>query len=266
MTISKTAKELFANKGGIEKHNLNNVLQLLSQNDDHQETFATSNYYDIESMLKSFKKKKCDFSLLTLNIDGINTKYNELTAFLKQLDDENFTFSAILLQETRLSDDDCKSDYIKIFNIPNYELISQGYKCGRKGGLIIYLHELYKGTCKNIYKESKDWEGMFIDVTSPLLKNKIILGNVYRPPRDNYSNKSIDNFLKPFEEILVSLKNENCSIIIGGDFNINLLQLDARDKFQEYFDLFLTNNLLPEITLPTRFSKKKCDAYRSNLL
>ena len=43
--------------------------------------------------------------------------------------------------------------------------------------------------------------------------------------------------------------------MIGGDFNINLLHLDTREKFQEYFDLFATNNLLPEITLPTRFSK-----------
>ena len=172
MTISKLAKELFANRGGIDKHNLNNILQLVSQNDDHQETFATSDYYDIENMLSSFKKCKGDFSMLTLNIDGINTKFNELTAFLKQLDDENFTFSAILLQETRLSDEDCKSDFINIFIIPQYELISQGYKCGRKGGLLIYLHELYKGTCKNLYRDSKHWEGLFIDVTSPILQNK----------------------------------------------------------------------------------------------
>jgi len=79
---------------------------------------------------------------------------------------------------------------------------------------------------------------------------------VYRPPRDNYSNTSIDNFLKPFAEIIISLKRENCTLMIGGDFNINLLHLDAREKFQEYFDLFVTNDLFPEITLPTRFSKK----------
>ena len=154
MTISKTAKDLFAHRGGIEQHDLNNVLQLLSKNDDEEETFATSNYYEIEEMLSHFKKRRCDFSTMTLNIDGINTKFNELTAFIKQLDDNDFTFSAILLQETRLSIDDCNSEYIKIFNIPHYQMISQGYKCSRKGGLLIYLHEEYTATRRNFYKDS----------------------------------------------------------------------------------------------------------------
>ena len=57
MTISKTAKDLFAHRGGIEQHNLNNVLQLLSKNDDEEETFATSNYYEIEELLAHFKKE-----------------------------------------------------------------------------------------------------------------------------------------------------------------------------------------------------------------
>ena len=81
MNFSQLAKDLFENKGGIEKHNLNNIIQLLSQNDDKEETLATSNYYDIEDMLDKFKSKKSDFSVLTLNIDGINTKFNELTLF-----------------------------------------------------------------------------------------------------------------------------------------------------------------------------------------
>ena len=44
-------------------------------------------------------------------------------------------------------------------------------------------------------------------------------------------------------------------MIIGGDFNINLLRLNEREKFQEFYDMFVTNSLYPEITLPTRFSK-----------
>ena len=146
--------------------------------------------------------------------------------------------------------------HINIFDIPKYNLIAQSRKCGRKGGLFIYLHENYKGTRNNIYKESIDWEGLFIDVTSPLLPNKIIIGNVYRPPRDNYSNASIDKFIKPFSEIILSLRTENSALIIGGDFNINLLCLNERAKFQEFYDIFVTNSIFPEITLPTRFSKQ----------
>ena len=256
MNISQLAKDLFENKGGIEKHNLNHIIQLLSQKDDNEETLATSNYYDIDDMLDKFKSKKSDFSVLTLNIDGINTKFNELTLFLRTLADANFYFSAILLQETMLSDDDCNSENIKIFEIPNYELLKQGRKCGRKGGLFIYIHENYNGKHKKLYKPSADWEGFFIEVTSPILPNKIILGNVYRPPRDNYSDASIDRFLEPFSDILTSLQSENCALMICGDFNINLLRLNEREKFQQFFDIFATNNILPVITLPTRFSKK----------
>ena len=109
MNTSQLAKNLFENRGGIEKHNLNNVIQILSKKDEHQDTFATSNYYDIDSNLASFNRNKCDFSTLTLNIEGINTKFDQLTILLRTLDDKNFNFSAILLQETMLSDDDCNS-------------------------------------------------------------------------------------------------------------------------------------------------------------
>ena len=118
MNTSQSAKDLFENRGGIDNHNLNTVMQLLSQNDDHEETFATSNYYDTDSMLESFNQNSCDFSTLTLNIAGINTKFDELTALIRYLDDREFHFSAILIQETMLSDEDCNSDKIKIFNIP----------------------------------------------------------------------------------------------------------------------------------------------------
>ena len=45
--------------------------------------------------------------------------------------------------------------------------------------------------------------------------------------------------------------NSNC--IIAGDTNINLLKINERTKFQEYFDIFTTNGLFPKITLPTRY-------------
>ena len=38
--------------------------------------------------------------------------------------------------------------------------------------------------------------------------------------------------------------------------NINLLKINEREKFQEYFELFVSNGSVPQITMPTRFSKK----------
>ena len=43
--------------------------------------------------------------------------------------------------------------------------------------------------------------------------------------------------------------------------NVNLLKINERIKFQEYFDIFVSNGLFPKITYPTRFSKseKRCN-------
>ena len=89
-----------------------------------------------------------------------------------------------------------------------------------------------------------------------ILPSKITLANIYRPPRDKNSNASVDRFLAPFSEIFNRLSRENSTLITGGDFNLNLLQLNERDKFQEFFDLFVANGSFPQIMMPTRFSKK----------
>ena len=124
---------------------------------------------------------------------------------------------------------------------------------------MIYLRDCYTFCTRDLYKTSKVWEGLFIDVTQKYnteLPNKISIANIYRPPRDNNSNLSIDNFLAPFSEIFSILTRENSTLITGGDFNINLLQLNEREKYQEYFDLFVSNGSIPQITMPTRFAKK----------
>ncbi len=119
------------------------------------------------------------------------------------------------------------------------------------------LKKNYTYLIRKVYKESKHWEGLFIDVTSENLQRKITIANIYRPPRDNYSNISIDNFLRPITKIINVMKNENSTLIWVGDFNINLLQIEQREKYQEYFEIFTSNGLLPQITLPTRLSKRK---------
>ena len=178
------------------------------------------------------------------------------------LDNNDCSIDAILLQETWLTDEQCESEAIKHFHIPGYHTITPGQKCGRKGGLLIYLNEIYNYSLRDFYKLitfSQHWEGLFIDITrkhNEALPNKITLANVYHPPRQNNSNTSIDRFLKPFSKIFTKLCTENSTIITGGDFNLNLLKLTEREKFQEYFDLFVSNGSVPKITMPTRFSKK----------
>ena len=89
------------------------------------------------------------------------------------------------------------------------------------------------------------------------LDKNISLANIYRPPQRNTCNASIEDFLHEFKPVLEIFDKGNSSKIIAGDFNINLLELNDRQKFQEYFDTFVTKGFYPKLTLPTRFSKKR---------
>ena len=163
-------------------------------------------------------------------------------------------FGATCLQETWLSSD---AD-VSLLHIPGYKLIHQGSKCNRHGGLIIYLHEEYTYKLRNIYTQSDIWEGLFIDVSGENLRRPITIGNIYKPPHNNNNNANIERFIEEISPIINTPQKENKYAAIVGDFNINLLQINEREKFEEFFDLMCTNNFFPKITLPTRSSKKSC--------
>ena len=259
MSDSNIANDLLENLGGADSNDLNSVLKTNNENDDFIDTYERSNYYEIASLGTLLPRNEQKFYTLSLNIESLKSKFNQLTLFLESMNEQKCQVDAIFLQETWLSEKQCEVDALQIYDIPGYHLVPLGSRCGRKGGLIIYLRDCYSFKLRNLYTTSTHWEGLFIDVTEKhniKLPNKITLSNIYRPPRGNNSNPSIDNFLLPFSKIFNVLSRENSTLITGGDFNINLLKVNEREKFQEYFDLFVSNGSLPQITMPTRFSKK----------
>ena len=105
--------------------------------------------------------------------------------------------------------------------ISGYNCIIQERICSNKGSLLIYLNESYNylyTVRSNIYKNSTIWEGQFIEVSGNGLPKKIIIGNVYRPPRN--VNENIINFTTELTQALRYLKNSNSEVLIAGDFNI----------------------------------------------
>ena len=146
-------------------------------------------------------------------------------------------FGAICLQETWLSSD---AD-VSLLHIPGHKLIHQGSKCTRHGGLIIYLHEEYTYKLRNMYTQSDIWKGLFIDVSGQNLRRPITIGNIYKPPHKNNNNANIERFVEEISPIINTLQKENKYAAIVGDFNINLLQINEREKFEEFFDLMCTN-------------------------
>ena len=109
---------------------------------------------------------------------------------------------------------------------------------------------------RNLYSSSNIWEGLYIDVTGHNLPERLTIGNIYRPPHDNNTNKNIETFINEMLPFIDKLKKENIYAVISGDFNINLLQINEREKFDDFFDMMCTNNFYPKIMFPTRIAKR----------
>ena len=223
---------------------LNNLLRTY-QDDPNNElrTYTDSPYILPESVVQ--------FAILSLNIQSINSKFDSLTTFLSHLEANDVNFSAICLQETWLTSE----QDVSIFNIPGYQLIHLGKSASTCGGLFIYLRDEYSFTVTGQYNQSDLWEGLFIEVQGECLEGKLTIGNIYRPPKCNNNNATIDRFTEEISPILTNIGKKSSNAIVAGDFNIDLLQINERYKYQKYFDVFVTNALFPLITLPTRVSK-----------
>ncbi len=76
--------------------------------------------------------------------------------------------------------------------------------------------------------------------------------NMYHPPNDLLD--SYNEFIKELTPVISTFQNNNNEIIVAGDFNINLLQINDRHIVGEYFDMFTSHSVYPIVSLPTRLS------------
>ena len=57
---------------------------------------------------------------------------------------------------------------------------------------------------------------------------------MYKPPKDNYKIETINTFTAEIENVIHELDRRNSAILIAGDYNINLLNLDVRQAFSDF--------------------------------
>ena len=138
---------------------------------------------------------------------------------------------------------------IQIYPFFNYTCISQSKHCSDHGGLIIYLHQNFSYT-HYVIPNSNTLEGLFIKIPDiSLNNNSIYLGNVYHPPKEN-----ITQFIDEIDQILLNLNHFKSTILLAGDFNINLLNIHSRQVFRDYFECMISQNMVPSLTFPTRIT------------
>ena len=220
-----------------------------SHDDSKPYSIDESPYHTKTEFMDELRKYQNAISVLSLNIQSLNAKYNELCIFVDELYTKlNCAPSVICLQETWLGPE---SD-ATIYSLKNYNMITQDSICSKHSGIAIYVHQDFTVSKLDYYKENNVWEGLFIEICRISSKDKITIGNIYKPP--NNLKQRQEKFISDLNVILKHFNNKNKECIIAGDFNLNLLDINRKPIVCNFFDTFITENFLPTITVPTRIT------------
>ena len=113
--------------GGVNNNSLNQVLNLVNNKDRDESKIEDFSIIQHSPHVKNNEfislriERRKHSTILSLNIQSIHTKFDQLQILLNELKQHQFEFNAICLQETWLSDD---SD-LRLIQIPCYTMISQ---------------------------------------------------------------------------------------------------------------------------------------------
>ena len=210
-----------------------------------------SAYYG-ETEFSKLLNKKAGLTILSVNMQCVNTKFDDLQSFINRVNLTN-PISVICLQECWLKD----TDNVSMFNLTDYNLVSLPKTCYGHGGLMIYVHNQFQCTTINhkILKKATDWEYLCVEISHQKHNlKKYIIFNIYRKPGEILDEFNV--FLAEFTSFLTYIKNQNRPSYLCGDYNIDLLKIKMKNHFNDYFDELVTNGFFPKITLPTRIGER----------
>ena len=192
-----------------------NEFNNFSDQNKNQENVSNCKYYDLNE-IKPLNKliNKSSLSLFHLNTCSLSKNFEDLEYLL---DSTNLNFDVIAISETRITKNKAQINHIDLTNY-SYEHCPTESSAG---GTLLYIrnHLLYKTRNDlNIYK-SAELESTFIEIINHKKLN-ILVGCIYRHPVMDLNE--INDYYR--NELLHKLSSENKSVILFGDFNVDLMK------------------------------------------
>ena len=208
---------------------LDTYFTLNEQNDDPTELKAK--FYDSSSFINCFKNLSYPL-FISLNVQSLMSKYQELCNFLDSVFEKGVRIDVIALQEI------WAIPHVNLINIPGYTFVSKTRELSRGGGVGFYVkNEIkFKILEVSLFTE-KLFECLTIELTYST-KMKFILSNIYRTPTQ--SNELTQNFVGSLDTHLNNISNMNKNSIIFLDSNIDLLKLNEQNLVSNYFNTILS--------------------------
>ena len=128
--------------GGKDRNSLLTVLNKNNEDDFSDNNISISEhimpakYYNVDDAITKIISKNNDFSVISINIQSLNAKFDQLKILIHYLNDRGYEFSTICIQETWFS----YFTETSLYNINGYNLLSQSKICSIHCGLCIYLN------------------------------------------------------------------------------------------------------------------------------
>ena len=214
-------------------------------------------YYSVERLNLKINIDNCDLSILSVNVRGIATNFDNLITWLNTL---NITFDAIILTECHIQETILgKKAFDKMYPMNGYKkyftLSSIKY-----GGVVIYIKSNFEVTEVPICSQSNDnSDSLFLKINktgnSTGNGKPLVLAGIYR----HCKKKSLDTmiFINHFDELLSKIRTDKNKIIVGGDFNIDLIKATSNNDCLCFLNTILMNELENHIFKPTRIQYYK---------
>ena len=239
------------NTGLNEKNSFPHLLDAICPSAENEsDLIEQSKYYDdheFKSVLQKFNSK---ISILNLNCQSINAKFDKIKIFLDDINDMN-SLSIICIQETWSQDD----IDMTVFNLPNYTMLYANRRISTRGGFIIYVHDDFVFQELNatlpISHTSMLYESLIIEVWRKNWEfQKYTIGNIYRLPL--YTSDDLTGFINEYTQLLHELRLRWKTVYLCGDYNIDLLKINYDEKFSTSYENTISVGFVTKITLPSR--------------
>ena len=137
-TMANRCTNSFIHNIGLnEENSLSHLLDKISPEIENEtDLIEHSKYYNDVDFKNVLHNANCKISMLSLNCQSINAKFDKLKFFLGDVNKDH-PISVICIQES-WGHEEMEMSY---FSLPNYSMVYKNRRLSTHGGLILYIHD-----------------------------------------------------------------------------------------------------------------------------
>ena len=200
-----------------------------------------SKYYNIYEFQKL--KLNSNFNIFHSNVNGLESKFEILHEFLSGVES---SLDVIAITETS---EHAENSFTTNVSLEGYHSFHTPTNSS-KGGSALYVKNNFNVFERiDLKAQNEFFECVWIEINNINSKN-IICGCIYRHPK--YKSTDLEQFSQYLDLNLKKLSKENKEVFICGDFNIDLLKIENKNSYLEFYNLLCSYSFQPLIIQPSR--------------